>query len=1129
MQQLNNLFGGNVPITVRGRSLDIPEGTPTVIRGGISKDFNISNIPINIQNVPVNIQNVPLPEYITPSINLKAMGNKLNNIFMPSAQAIEFETVAPDDTNTSSQSVQVQNQPSNLTFETLAPEQTSQPMPTQGSGYVPSWEQQGTPVNISSPQEIQDMFSINVPERRATVEIPVEDTPTEEPQQAPQVANVVQSEEDIKGQYNKFLRENELAAEQEKINRAKKVTDTQGLLAPFALAGNVGQSALEVAQGLNALGVLTPNGLQALMSDATSGKVPMENLTNGIMQDVGNWVKYATPENKRRTVYNLLIGGVLSPLDVDNIKKNPSLLAPTLARNFTADPLTFTLDLLPVVGLARGAVKGLSSAARVSKPAGTFTQMNNVAKSQGLSTGIQDVQNLADYSRVQAAIASQDIGENLVKHINEITTGDLAKVIKSAEEGTKLNKPLLVSMKKALKDFGERYHKMIAELYPSQLVNPKLISMGQYLVRKNLFANYDEAIKFLTPLFENENYFDKALKMTDEAKKILKDNIGKAVIESDNLYNAGRIFPVTHAMAETLEGLTEAQQKAMRFAGRFSDRVLGTASYNAIAKALKSPTELIKRMYDKFTEGVIKNEIAEGSLLADETSKNIAYASKADIKAADSINDIPLKPMASGADDLAIDLDKITDVKERIKYGGNNNPYAEGSLLSQLWDFQKSAQLASGTYLIGNAQTALSNMLLNSQLALPLDIAQASKSGGKLSQLLGAYRPKIPMKSKAEIPILKFIDKNINKPIANTLQLADLSIQNSAAEIAAHNKLRSLGVPFAEREAYIRQLAKDKNAEILSDIINDVKRQANMPADVSILPANLRGAAGLLSGPFWRWQEDATRSTLHNLKKHPLASVYLVKNTLGGLGHDIALQNAINARVETDKPNRGYLIPDGKGGFREARVEVAPQMTTLRLFGNLAASIGSNKAGDMSEVFRSAAPLPALLFGAYKGIDKNGRPIRRASLNKLDKTYIDRYNNKSYRLNESGVLEPIDGQLDSAAATALKELFSPVNLYNKTVAPIVGSALGTGYYQPYNNTLFGSYTPNDTGFFTGGDPLKHTTPDEIGMRLMGIYSYPFYNDTANNRQLRNLLHQDRRRDWRAEAERRQFNSMFGGQ
>lgn len=1128
MQQLNNLFGGNIPITVRGRSLDIPEGTPTVYRGRVSKDFNISNVPINIQNVPVNIQNVPLPEYITPSINLKAMGDKLNSIFMPSAQAVEFETVAPDNANVQAQNVQVQNQPSNLTFETLAPEQTSQPIPTQSSGYIPSWEQQGTPVNISSPQEIQDMFSINVPERKATVEIPVEDAPTEEPQRAPQVADVPQSEEDIKGQYNKFLRDNELAADQEKIMKAKRVIDS-GVAAPLTLIGNLGQSALETAQGLNALGVLTPSGLQALMSDAASGKVPMENLTSGITRDVGNWIKYASPENKRRTIYNLLIGGVLSPVDIDNIKKNPTALGPALAKNFAADPLTFTLDLLPLVGVAKGIGKGLSSAAKVSKPAGTFTQMNAVAKAQGLSTGIQDVQNLADYSRVQAAIASQDIGENLVKHINEITTGDLAKVIKSAEEGTRLNKPLLVAMKKALKDFGERYHKMIAELYPSQLVNPKLISMGQYLVRKNLFANYDEAIKYLTPLFENENYFDKALKITDEAKKVLKDSIGNAVIESDKLYDAGKIFPVTHAMAETLEGLTEAQQKAMRFAGRFSDRVLGTATYEAIAKALKSPTELIKRMYDKFTEGVIKNEIAEGSLLADETSKNIAYASKADIKAADSINDIPLKPMASEADDLAIDLDKISDVKERIKYGGNNNPYAEGSLLAQLWDFQKSSQLASGTYLIGNAQTALSNMLLNSQFALPLDVAQASKTGGRLSQLLGAYRPKIPMKSKAEVPILKFIDKNINKPIANTLQLADLSIQNSAAEIAAHNKLRSLGVPFAEREAYIRQLAKDKNAEVLSDIVNDIKRQANMPADVSILPENLRGAAGLLSGPFWRWQEDATRSTLHNLRKHPLASIYLTKNMLGGLGHDIALQNAVNAKVESDKPNRGYLIPDGKGGFKEARVEVAPQMTTLRLFGNLASSVGSNKAGDMGEVFRSAAPLPALLFGAYKGIDKNGRPIRRASLNKLDKTYVDRYNNKSYKLNENGVLEPIDGQLDSVAATALKELFSPVNLYNKTVAPIVGSALGTGYYQPYNNTLFGSYTPNDAGFLTGGDPLKHTTPDEIGMRLMGIYSYPFYNDAVNNRQLRNLLHQDRRRDWRAEAERRQFNSMFGGQ
>lgn len=649
------------------------------------------------------------------------------------------------------------------------------------------------------------------------------------------------------------------------------------------------------------------------------------------------------------------------------------------------------------------------------------------------------------------------------------------------------------------------------------------------LVDPNVYIPSDVAERVTPKLldFMRSEYFDVLPNgnpsLTAAAKESFKsgNEVEKLLVKAEEAFDKGNLYPITHVNAEELGTMANFDAN---FAGRFSQRMVGQATYEDIAKALKKPDTWLENTLDSLTESNLLGQIAEGLVSPTEGGKNIVYASIDDIKKAKRISDIPLqeqKPLAG--ESVALDKKVLERIEDRLALGRGDNPFKH-KLLADLWKTGKNVMLGTGLYLSGNIGTAAANTLLDSNINILRNIAQAQKTGGKLARLTGVRQPMIRGKQNiSDLPILKQIDL-INMPIRDAWSSIDKMTQNFTAEVALHNRLAKEGVPFANRAEYLKQIANTDKVK-LADIIEDTARVAAMPAKESIIPKPLRGAVALGTGQFWGWMEDAARSSIHMTKKHPILSNMIYHHILGELGYNQELQHRLGIRADLEKPFVHMKINPKTGGFREVHLETSPQMNTVKVSaGVLGAMVGDKNLG-LQEVGQGASLFLNTMINASKGLDKYGRPIQRYSKDKLDKTYIDQYSKKRYKWVQGQGLVPLEAQADEMITAALSNLISGVNLVNSTVMPTIGAITGQSYFRPAANRLFGSFDPNaDIPLLEGSDPSKEVLPTDIITRFLGGFPSESYDDNSpvTGRNLRRIIRSGSKRDRLRENIRRQY-------
>lgn len=575
------------------------------------------------------------------------------------------------------------------------------------------------------------------------------------------------------------------------------------------------------------------------------------------------------------------------------------------------------------------------------------------------------------------------------------------------------------------------------------------------------------------------------------------DDLYKIIKSGKKLYDEGKIFQITHSNIETAEKIKDIISTVddAVYAGIGSTRMLGTATYDNIAKAYKDFKKMLQSMENLSTEKeAIKKVVEEGISNAKPT--DVRYVTPKDIEESNSVTQLLAKAtnkVAKTSDsDIPINIKYLGKMEDSIGLIKGTNPFERGSLLSDMWEMTRANLLAGGTYLAGNIQTGLSNMLLNSNIFAPADIIDAIRSGGKLSKELGLNRRMIRNTNRVKNPALRLVQQT-NLPLSDALNSIDIKTQNLFAEIAAQANLRERGIPYAQRIAQLRKYSQtDKVA--LADIINDVSNVALIQGAKTVVPKSARGLVSIGSGHFWRWYEQALRSTIHMFKKRPILSNLIYNHLLGDIAYNTEMQHRLNINAELDNPHV-HMKWDNNGQLRNVRVDTSPLATSAKFTTNVIDMLTDKNSKKAAKELFPTANLPiATLAATIGGVDKYGRPLKRANVTGDNRLLIDYYSNQRYVIDDNGNLVKMGTQADEVLSSAVANFLSVYpNFINRTVAPTYGLIKGDTYYQPYTQSIFGSYDPSqDLGILSTGNPMNAITPDQAFGRLFGIHESPYF-------------------------------------
>lgn len=659
---------------------------------------------------------------------------------------------------------------------------------------------------------------------------------------------------------------------------------------------------------------------------------------------------------------------------------------------------------------------------------------------------------------------------------------------------------------------------------------------------KNLFEKYltkDEIGLFEqegTTLGEIKNYLKdtnidastraKAIfnpnKLTETQKLKIQENLEKMAIDAANgdeimqkfllankQFEEGNLFPVSHGLAPVVKAAGELAADDRKFAGRYSERAYGTASYDDIAEQVLNPREFYNNaikgyIKDEIAKNILKGEISEGVPLVDSATTKIKYLNRAALE--DGSLETALKTASDSIDtfgDNSIPIDRLHFKSLNDQLGSANKAWFGGGLedTSNLW---KQTALVSGGYLGGNLMSGAFNAAINSNINIISDIVNAIGTRGKLIKELGVYRDPKFQRTKFNTEWANRVNKLNRKFGGQWINAADAWLQNLWAETAAHANFRSAGIAPKNRLAYAQNLSGKK----LADAINDIRMVSFAQLDKTIIPREMQGFMGTVS-PFWRWLDTATQSNLYMLAKHPALQQMVMVNMLGRIGFDKEMQNRLNLRVESDRPLVSYRFDPKTGETKELTADFLPQMTTLKAL------------VEPKSIVRNGMPVVNLLINTAQGRDAYGRPMKRSAKDMFDQIAVN--GNRRYRINpETGRPEPFDMQGDEVLATLAKTVLTLPNLANKTLMPLAAGAASavTGndikFYQPYGQSVFGSFTTGQPEqslgtFIKSGNPLKPRSIGEVVKSLSNVYEMNYYPDEPSpsiiNKLNRNRMYQ----------------------
>lgn len=697
---------------------------------------------------------------------------------------------------------------------------------------------------------------------------------------------------------------------------------------------------------------------------------------------------------------------------------------------------------------------------------------------------------------------------------------DLKKIIEAAEEGTELATVGEKEVLKSLKEFSKITDDLANRYSPSTYVGPKETSITQKILRDELKANpaatYDAVKHDLTPIFE----LDEAGKLNDIKALATGGNINAIkYLEAKDLFDRGRIFPVSHGLANVEKMGETIMRGSGDLAGRFSKRAYGNSTYDDIAKEISSPDNYLNGMVQDYTQKAVARQMIGGmlgdySVLPAKTS-DAMYVSrelleKGDLKGAvvGSANKAKLPT------DIPVDKNVLKAIRDQML---SDKPL--GPVMTDLLNLVKGSTLASGTYLAGNVATGLANAVINSGPMIVADFVNAIKSRGQLSKQLGTFRRNVKP-TKIETEVLRPFDMVNRYTGSIALRQADRAIQNIFSEIAAHSEMRRMGVKPGDRAAAMGALPD----RTIGQMVADVRDIALIPSPNLPLNGWLRELAYFVN-PFWRYPATAARSNIRLQEKAPLIANVALQDILTPLCYDKEMQNRMQLGVYSDKPYVHYKVDDRTGKIMEVSSEFFPQLNSIKLM-DIPAQLESGFSISNPNI-----PTITSLVNALKGKDKYGNPMRRGD---QDKLITQVANGKRYELVNGQWQEMPMGKLDEIIATIARDWTGGPQLWNRTLAPAIAPLVSpTGqYYQPYGQSIFGSFNPSRTGanLLRGGDPRKARSMDELMYLLQGAYARE-YNPQYEARKQRGLGRQDiqainraRNKDMQLEAVIRNFSN-----
>lgn len=682
--------------------------------------------------------------------------------------------------------------------------------------------------------------------------------------------------------------------------------------------------------------------------------------------------------------------------------------------------------------------------------------------------------------------------------VRKIDKADLAKAIQSAETGIPVEGSTLAA-KQALKDLSKNWDDVFKKYSPHTWVDPEEMSIIQKVTR-DTGSTYQATRKTLTPILDTlkeENGLAKVTELADTG-----NDSARRVLEAKTLYDKGDIFPVTHGIAEVDKAQTVSNADRI-FNKRFSTREFGNAGYDAIADQLLRPSEYLENLGVNFGNSELARQILSGeslggvkSLAPDDIGKAVYVSREALEQAMRNEKDIHavLKEAKTERlldDDIPLDRTAAKILENSTERRGQSF----GGVTKDLIGLAKQSMLGGGSYIGGNAITAAATGMLNSGPMLISDMLSAVKSRGELLKKLNLYRDDSKA-VKMSNALTQAISNVNNKLGGDMLRFADRKIQNYWGEVAAHAGLRKQGVWSGDKLAAIESMDKAK----LGELIHDVRRGGLLNDPYSSLPAWAESTLKI-TNPFFNWTETATKATIHQMKNHPFLANVALNDILGHVGFDKEMQNRLQLGVQSDKPYVSYKFDDKTGEIKETTAEFVPITASLKFADGVLRQTG--------EATPAGVPLLTDLMNAWQGKDRYGRPNKRAAtINEMTQTV----GSTRWKMNtQTGQVEQVGRQGDEVLATAIKDLFVPVNFWNRTVAPVVGGLAGMEYYQPYAQSVFGDFTSSDynNNFLFGGNADRPRTLDQVVKSLSGKSEYKYYpeQETMTPSQARKFMRQ----------------------
>lgn len=753
---------------------------------------------------------------------------------------------------------------------------------------------------------------------------------------------------------------------------------------------------------------------------------------------------------------------------------------------------------------------------------GKIAEVATKGKSGAVNTAIDTAAAKAKSKSYKAQEAMQDINKEIKKPIGgAYKAGDLTNAIKNLEEGAIAGTEAEKTATKALSKAVDAWNESIPEAYK---VDNFTVAHNQRMVRTGKATSLVDADKYTQQFAKSRST---VADLSEEALKNRKGKIGekaqvgkveydwdavkkaaeagdewaKEMLVSKQSFDKDYLKLVPHGLAEVAK---DAAGKSLSgaeriFAGKYSTRVFGTATYEDIADQIKNANEWLDKQIQHFTEAEIAREIFEegtigGQRLVEDAIKpsDVVYLDREALAENDLSKALDTALPIQTPNSIAIDKKVVDELINQFKVR-SGKPFGE-RWMNETYQTAKQNLLASGGYLAGNAITGANNAIMNSGLnpvTFARDIIDASRTKGKLTKEMGIYRQLGKSTVTAKNPLIKGVQK-FNAPIADTLNYIDAKMQNTFVEMAAHNRLRSQGVKFEDRANTLMNMDKVK----LAQNIHDARMIGLLNPNRTLLPRQLHAGASILN-PFWRWMDTATQSSMYMMAKHPIVN-NLVLNEMGArIGFDQEMQRRMGLNVVSDKQGVSYRYNPSTRKLEEVSCEFIPQLATMRLVGETAEAIQTGKMDELPfKIAPSAVPFFGAILNATYGKDKYGKPLLRPEADRRINGAIQvMQGDRRYHFvpNQTIGFEEIKGGMgDEILSTAINELIAYPKLFNRMVLPAAaaGSNLLTGsnlrYYKPYPNQIIGEISQ-------AGQMPEYANPrsSAAGRELMDIMTGKF--------------------------------------